>query len=77
MTSVWKNVYIDKLDNIVKNDHNMRKNWWNVLQKGIAKSKSKRTRTEKRIKRKDEKLYVKWKGYNISFNIWINRKDII
>ena len=39
MTSVWKNVYIDKLDNIVKNDHNMRKNWWNVLQKGIAKNK--------------------------------------
>ena len=57
MTSVWKNVYIDKLDNIVKNDHNMRKNWWNVLQKGIAKNKSKRTRTEKVIKRKDEKLY--------------------
>ena len=39
MTSVWKNVYIDKLDNIVKNDHNMRKNWWNVLQKGTAKNK--------------------------------------
>ena len=30
----------------------------------------------KRIKRKGDKLYVKWKGYNDSFNSWINKKDI-
>ena len=31
---------------------------------------------EKVIKRKGDKLYVKWKG-NESFNSWIDKKDII
>ena len=31
-------------------------------------------RTEKVIKRKCEKLYVKWKGYDNSFNSWIDKK---
>ena len=34
-------------------------------------------RIEKIIKRKDNKLYVKWKGYDDSFNSWINKKDIL
>ena len=29
------------------------------------------------IQRKDDKLYVKWKGYNSSFNSWIDKKDSI
>ena len=29
---------------------------------------------EKVIKRKDDKLYVKWKGHNNSFNSWIEKK---
>ena len=24
-----------------------------------------------------DKLYVKWKGYNNSFNSWIDKKDIV
>ena len=32
---------------------------------------------EKVIKRKCDKLYVKWKGYDNSFNNWINKKDIV
>ena len=32
---------------------------------------------EKIIKRKSNKLYVKWKGYDNSFNIWVDKKDII
>ena len=32
---------------------------------------------EKIIKRKGDKLYVKQKGYDISFNKWINKKDLI
>ena len=32
---------------------------------------------EKIIKKKGVKLYVKWKGYNNSFNSWIDKKDII
>ena len=26
------------------------------------------------LKRKGDKLYVKWKGYDNSFNIWINKE---
>ena len=29
------------------------------------------------IIRKNDKLYVKWKGYDNSFNSWINEKDIV
>ena len=29
---------------------------------------------EKVIKRKGDKLYVKWKGYDSSFNSWIDKK---
>ena len=31
----------------------------------------------KLIKRKGDKLYVKWKGYNSSFNSWIDKKEIV
>ena len=34
-------------------------------------------RIEKVIKRKDDKLYVKWKGYDNFFNSWIDKKDIV
>ena len=34
-------------------------------------------RIKKVIKRKGNKLYVKWKGYDSSFNGWIDNKDII
>ena len=29
------------------------------------------------MKRKGDKLYVKWKGYNDLFNSWIDKKDIV
>ena len=32
---------------------------------------------EKIIKTKNDKLLVKWRGYNNSFNSWINKKDVI
>ena len=34
-------------------------------------------RVEKIVTRKGNKLYVKWKGYDDSFNSWINKKDIL
>ena len=34
-------------------------------------------RIEKVIKRKGNKLYVKWKGYDSSFNSWIDKKDLV
>ena len=27
--------------------------------------------------KKGDKLYVKWKGYDNSFNSWIDKKDIV
>ena len=37
---------------------------------------SKIFRIEKVIKRKGNKSYLKWKGYDNSFNSWIDKKDI-
>ena len=44
--------------------------------KELQKTNQKEFRIEKIIKRKGNKLYVKWKGYNNSFNSWIDKKDI-
>ena len=33
-------------------------------------------RIEKVLKGKSDKLYVKWKGYDSSFNSWIDKKDL-
>ena len=41
------------------------------------KKQIKEFRIEKVIKRKGDKLYVKWKGYNNLFNGWIDGKDSI
>ena len=46
-------------------------------EKGLQKTNQKEFRAEKVIKRKDHKLYVKWKGYDSSFNSCIDKKDII
>ena len=32
---------------------------------------------EKVLKRKGDKLYVAWKGYDNSFNSWIDKKDLL
>ena len=45
--------------------------------KELQKTNQKQFRTEKVIKRKGSKLYFKWKGYNNSFNSWIDKKDLI
>ena len=34
-------------------------------------------RIEKVIKKKDDKLYVKWKGYDNLCNSWIDKKDLV
>ena len=34
-------------------------------------------RIEKVIKKKGDKLYVKWKGYDNSFNSWIDKKNFV
>ena len=46
-------------------------------EKELQKINQKELRIEKVIKRKDDKLLVKWKGYDNSFNSWIEKSDIV
>ena len=46
-------------------------------EKELQKADQKEFRIEKAIKRKGNKLYVKWKGYDNSFNSWIDKKDLV
>ena len=48
-----------------------------ILWKKIVKRNQTDIRVVKLIKRKCDKLYVKWKGYDNSFNSWIDKKDIV
>ena len=43
--------------------------------KELQKINQEQFRVEKIIKRKGDKLYVKWKGYNNLFNSQIGKKD--
>ena len=43
-------------------------------EKEMQKTNQKESRVEKVIKRKGDKLYVKWEGYDSSFNSWIDKK---
>ena len=40
----------------------------------LQKTNQKEFRIDKVIKRKGDKLYVKWKGHNNSLNNWIDKK---
>ena len=46
-------------------------------EKELQKTNQKEFRIEKVLKRKGDKLYVKWKGYDDRFNSWIDKKDLI
>ena len=61
----------------VINDLNGEKIIGSFYEKELQKTNQKQFRIEKVIKRKGNKLYVKWKGYNNSFNSWIDKKDLI
>ena len=45
-------------------------------EKELQKTNQQEFRIEKVIKRKGDKLYVKWKGYDSSSNSWIDKKKI-
>ena len=46
-------------------------------EKKLQKTNQEEFRIEKLIKKKGDKLYVKWKGYDNSFNSWIDKNDVI
>ena len=43
----------------------------------MQKPNEEQFRIEKVIKKKGNKLYVKWKGNDNSFNSWIDKKDLV
>ena len=47
----------------------MRKNYKRLIRKSLE--------LKKVIKKKGNKLYVKWKGYDNSFNSWIDKIDLL
>ena len=61
----------------VINDLNGEEKIGTFYEKELQKTSQEEFRIEKVIKRKDDKIYVNWKGYNNSFNSWIDKKDLI
>ena len=61
----------------VINDLNDEENIGTFYENELQGTKQNEFRIEKVIKRKGEKLYVKWKGYDNSFNSWIDKKDYV
>ena len=48
-----------------------------MKKKKIQKTNQQEFRIEKVIKKKGDNLYVQWKGYDNSFNSWIDKKDLV
>ena len=48
-----------------------------IYKKELQKTNQQGFRIENVIKRKGDKLYVKWKAYDNSFNSWINKKKLV
>ena len=82
MFQIGLNIAIEKVKNIVPSTYvisniNGEKVVETFYEKQLQKTNQKDFRVEKVIKRKYNKLYVKWKGYDNSFNSWIDKKDIV
>ena len=43
-------------------------------EKELQKTNQQEFRIEKVLKRKGDKFYVKWKGYDNRFNSWVDKK---
>ena len=48
-----------------------------LYEKELQKTNQQEFRIEQAIKRKGDKLYVKWKGYDNPFNSQIDKKDLV
>ena len=72
-----KNVKNTVLWTYVINDFNGEEIIGTFYEKELQKTNQKEFRVEKVITRKGDKLYVKWKGYDNSFNSWIDKKNLV
>ena len=55
----------------------LEKNIGTFYEKELQKTNQEEFRIEKVIKKKGNKLHVKWKGYDNSFSCWIDKKDLV
>ena len=75
-------LWLKKIKNTVSwtyviNDLNGEETVWKFYEKELEKNNQEELRMEKIIKRKGNKLHVKWKGYDNAFNSWVDEKDIV
>ena len=75
-------VVIKKVKNTVPwtyviNDLNGEEIIGTFYEKELQKTNQEEFRLEKVIRRKGDKLYVKWKGYDNSFNSWIDKASLV
>ena len=83
-TSNWpeEDFVINKIKNTVPwtyviNDLNGEEIIGSFYEKELQKTSQKEFTIKRLLKRKGEKLYLQWKGYNNAFNSWINKKDLL
>ena len=74
--------FIKKVKNTVPwtyviNDLNGEEIIGTFYEKELQKTNQEEFRIEKVIRRKGDKLYVKWKGYDNSFNNWIDKANLV
>ena len=79
---IWseEDFVVSKIENVpwtyAINNLNGKKITESFYEKELQKTSEKQFRIEKVIKKKGDKFYVKWKGYDNSYNSWINKKDL-
>ena len=78
----WRNFVISKIKNTIRwayiiNDLNGEEIIGTLYEKELQKTNQNEFRIEKLLKKKGDKLYVKWKAYDNSFNSWIDKKDLV
>ena len=61
----------------VINDLNGEEITGTFYEKELQKTNQEEFRIEKVIKRKGDKIYIKWRGYDNSFNSWIDKASLI
>ena len=55
----------------------MKKLFESFMKNNCKKTNKTEFRIEKVIKKKGDEIYFKWKGYNNSFNSWIDKKEFV
>ena len=81
LIGVKKYLLLKKLKTIpwtyVINDLSVEEIIGTFYEKELQKTNQEGFRIEKVIRRKGDKLYVKWKGYDNSFNSWIDKGNLV